>query len=62
MSGPAPEAFAALFAQTGLNPAEHDLEALGAAVARLGVLMERLDPGDPEAPPPLFLFDPAREF
>ena len=61
MSGSERDDFPALFAATGLNPEEHDLEALRDAVEKLGKLMERLDPGDPEGGLPLFAFDPTRE-
>lgn len=56
--------FAALLAQSGLDPAEHDLAELQGAWERLTELLERFDSSeldDPERAAPLALFDPLRK-
>lgn len=53
--------FAALLAQSGLDPADHDLAELQDAWNRLTRLMDRLDPGTPAGEAPLAIFDPLRD-
>lgn len=53
--------FAALLAQSGLDPADHDLAELQQAWLRLSALIERLDAGEPPGEAPLALFDPLRD-
>lgn len=55
------DAFATIFAQTGLDPAHHDVEALRQATAKLRALLVRLDHGaSDETDEPLGVFDPMR--
>jgi hypothetical protein len=62
MTAPDPSTiFAALVAQSGLDPDQHDLAALQDAWERLTRLMDRLDQGDGEGDVPLAVFDPLRE-